>query len=104
MEGHQWPLEPGRIGADMLSSVQVGGLEALTIRIAFGAGGRTSVPGDYLYGDHREPYREAGLWGIFRVYPAGADVNTLVPLRKLRNSNVSENLHQNRQIEYEKRN
>ena len=59
MEGHQWPWEPGRIGTDLLASVQVGGLEALTIKLAFGAGGRTGMPGDYWYGDHREPYREA---------------------------------------------
>jgi len=77
MEGHQWPLEPGRIGSDMLNSVQVGGLEALTIRLAFGAGGRTSVPGDYIYGDHREPYREARIWGLLRVHPGDADVATL---------------------------
>ena len=42
-----------------------------------GAGGRTSIPGDYLYGDHREPYREAGIWGLFRVYPLDADLATL---------------------------
>ncbi len=67
VEGHRWPLEPGRPGSTLLSSVQVGPLEAVTIAIEGGAG----PPGDYLYGDHREPYREAGLWGIFRVLPLG---------------------------------
>lgn len=70
LEGHRWPLEPGGDGSDMLSSLQVGGLEAITILPAGGAGGRTGLPGDYLYGDHREPYRQAGLWGLFRVVAA----------------------------------
>jgi len=68
IEGHDWPLEPGLVGTNMLSSVQVGALEAITAVIESGAGGRSSLPGDYLYGDHREPYREAGLWGLLRVY------------------------------------
>ncbi len=59
-------------GSDLLSSVQVGALEAITIVPEHGAGGRAGLPGDYLYGDHREPYREAGLWGIFRVHAPGA--------------------------------
>ena len=79
LEGHQWPLEPGRAGSDMLDSVQVGGLDALTIVPDHGAGGRTGQPGDYLYGDHREPYREAGLWGLFRVYPPGQESIGLHP-------------------------
>ena len=40
LEGHQWPAEPGRIGTDMLSSVKIGGMEALTISLAHGAGGK----------------------------------------------------------------
>ncbi len=80
LEGHQWPLEPGRAGSDMLASVQVGALDALTITPSYGAGGRTGSPGDYVYGDHREPYREAGLWGIFRVFPAERGDTGLKPL------------------------
>ncbi|MEE9296899.1 MAG: hypothetical protein V3W34_18290, partial [Phycisphaerae bacterium] len=81
LEGHQWPLEPDRAGADLLSSLQIGALEAITIVPAYGAGGRAGLPGDYLYGDHREPYREAGLWGIFRVYEPDAVGITLRPLQ-----------------------
>ena len=80
LEGHQWPLEPAMPGSDLLSSVQVGALEAITIVPEHGAGGRASFPGDYLYGDHREPYREAGLWGIFRVHAPGAPEVQLLPL------------------------
>ena len=68
IEGHQWPLEPDMDGSNLLSSAQIGGAETLNIVIDDGAGGRSGSPGDYLYGDHRLPYREAGLWGLFSVY------------------------------------
>ena len=47
--------------------------------MTFVAGGDERLPGDYLYGDHREPYREAGLWGIMRVHARGgrADIQPL---------------------------
>jgi hypothetical protein len=58
----------------LVSSIQLGGLEAMTIDLEGGAGGPARLPGDYLYGDHREPYREAGLWGLLRVRePCAAD-------------------------------
>lgn len=80
LEGHQWPLEPAMPGSDLLSSVQIGALETITIVPEQGAGGRASFPGDYLYGDHREPYRETGLWGIFRVHLSGASGAGIMPL------------------------
>ena len=80
IEGHDWPLETGLVGTNMLSSVQVGALEAVTIVIESGAGGRSSLPGDYIYGDHREPYREAGLWGLLRVHGQSQEGAPLVPL------------------------
>jgi len=80
LEGHQWPLEPAMPGSDLLSSIQIGALEAITIVPEHGAGGRAGFPGDYLYGDHREPHREAGLWGIFRVHAPGATEAGILPL------------------------
>ena len=80
IEGHRWPVEPLRDGSDLVSAVQVGGSEAITLVLDHGAGGQAALPGDYLYGDHREPYREAGLWGLFRVYPLGATDVGLLPL------------------------
>ena len=71
LEGHKWPSEPGMAGTDMLSSVKLGGMEALTVSLAHGAGGKGNLAGEYVYGDHREPYREAGIWGLFRVYASG---------------------------------
>lgn len=67
IEGHQWPEEPGMPGTNVVSSEQLGGLDALTLDLEGGAGGIEHLPGDYLYGDHRLPYQDAGLWGIFRV-------------------------------------
>jgi hypothetical protein len=74
VEGHRyrWPADVGRAGAPLRASQQIGALEAVTVVLDGGAGGPEGLPGDYLYGDHREPYREAGLWGMFRVYPTGA--------------------------------
>ncbi len=80
IEGHRWPVEPLRDGSDLVSAVQIGGSEAVTLVLDRGAGGRAGIPGDYLYGDHREPYREAGLWGLFRVYPSDAGGVALLPL------------------------
>ena len=76
VEGHRWPLEP-RPGSMLVSSIKIGPLEAITIDLDGGAGGRARLPGDYLYGDHREPYREAGLWGILRVQDPCADHTVL---------------------------
>ncbi|MGI8686809.1 MAG: multicopper oxidase domain-containing protein [Acidimicrobiales bacterium] len=80
LEGHSWPVEPGRDGTNMVSAVPVGGLDAHVLRIDAGAGGPDRLPGDYLWGDHREPFREAGLWGLFRVLAPGAAEATLRPL------------------------
>jgi hypothetical protein len=84
LEGHQWPLEPGRPNSDLLSSVQVGPLEAITVEPIAGAGGAAGLPGDYLYGDHREPFREAGLWGLFRVFEPGTAGAEIRPLNSVR--------------------
>ena len=80
IEGHQWPLEPRMEGSDLISSVQIGATETLNVLLQDGAGGRFAVPGDYLYGDHRLPYRVAGLWGLFRVLDPGEAGATLLPL------------------------
>ena len=80
IEGHQWPLEPAMAGSDLVSSVQVGPVETLNIILDGGAGGRFQVHGEYVYGDRRMPYREAGLWGILRVLvpgDPGADIRPL---------------------------
>jgi hypothetical protein len=82
LEGHRWPLEPGRPGTDMRSSLPLGGLTATTLHLADGAGGAGRAPGDHVYGDHREPYRDAGLWGLFRIYSPDAPGGRLQRLER----------------------
>jgi len=65
VEGHSWASMPGTPGSAVVSSTQLSGLDSLTLDLT--AGGPARQPGDFVYGDHREPYRQAGLWGIFRV-------------------------------------
>jgi hypothetical protein len=81
VEGHRWPQEPGLKGSNLLSSLQVGGMEAVSLELQGGAGGNESLPGVYRYGDHRDPYREAGLVGTFRVRAPGDQ--SAGPLRPL---------------------
>jgi hypothetical protein len=71
LEGHRWSLQAGRAGSNLVSSAQLGALGVLNLEPQGGAGGNARMPGDYLYGDHREPYREAGLWGLLRVLAPG---------------------------------
>ena len=80
IEGHDWPIEPGHAGTNIVGSTAVGGLEALTIEPRGGAGGLSQTPGDYIYGDSRLAYREAGLWGILRVHAKNDHVQGLAPL------------------------
>jgi hypothetical protein len=80
LEGHQWPLEPSLPNSDLLNSLQIGPLEAITVIPLQGAGGPAALPGDYLYADHREPFRQAGLWGLFRVFAPGAAEAKIRPL------------------------
>src|SRR5581483_6838540 len=70
LEGHRWPLEPGRAGTPLLSSVQLSATDALTLSLEGGAGGPARVPGDYQYGDGRLASPAAGLWGLLHVPPA----------------------------------
>jgi hypothetical protein len=80
LEGHRWPLEPGMPGSDLVDSVALGGLEAITLVPEGGAGGRDQLPGTYWIGNHREPYREAGLSGRLVVHPRCGDDGAVAPL------------------------
>lgn len=75
LEELSWPLDPGMAGTTLVSSVQIGALEAITIELA-----GTPQPGTFVYGDHREPFREAGLWGLLKAYPVGEQRADLLPL------------------------
>ena len=78
IEGHAWQSEPGMPGSRITDSQLYGGLQALSLDIP-SAGGPLRLAGDYVYGDHRMPYAEAGLWGILRVMAPGTP-SPLLPL------------------------
>lgn len=73
--GHVFPQEPNMWngGSDqrsqLLSSRSFTAGETAEVELVGGAGGTTRATGDYLYGDLRQPFTEAGIWGIFRVLP-----------------------------------
>ena len=66
LEKHEWPIEPFMEGADHISVVEFSGSEGIDAFIA-SAGGRISMPGDYVYSNARLPYSQSGQWGYFRV-------------------------------------
>ena len=79
-----WP--PAAWSTVRASSCPIALIETLNIIIDGGAGGRSGSPGDYLYGDHRLPYREAGLWGLFRVYPKDDGEAGIIAIQEPRGS------------------
>ena len=68
VEKHEWPIEPFLPGADMISTVEFAGSEGLDVFLP-SAGGKWSLPGDYVYGNGRLPYSQSGQWGLLRVLP-----------------------------------
>ena len=77
LEGHHWPVEPAMDGSTLVSSIAIGGLEVITVAPEGGAGGEYALPGRYELGDHREPYREAGLTGALIVHDTTTAVDGL---------------------------
>ena len=77
IEGHRWPVEPAMDGSTLVSSIAIGGLGVITVAPEGGAGGETALPGRYELGDHREPYREAGLTGTLIVHDTTTTVDGL---------------------------
>ena len=80
LEGHRWPREPDMDGATHVASIAIGGLESITVIPDGGAGGESGLAGTYELGDHREPYREAGLSGRLVVHDPSTAVAGLEPL------------------------
>jgi manganese oxidase len=75
--GHVFPQEPNMWNgttdqrSQLLSSRSFTAGETTEVELVGGAGGTTRATGDYLYGDMRQPWASAGMWGIFRVLPTG---------------------------------
>lgn len=66
LDGHDWPSDPALAGANVVGSETIGPGQSIDVHTT--AGGRGGYSGDYLYRDHRFPFTEAGLWGVYRVY------------------------------------
>jgi hypothetical protein len=83
VSGHMYPKEPNMWngGSDrrsaLLTSRVVTAGETLDAELVGGAGGPQAQPGDYMYRDGRQPFAEAGIWGIFRVVPSGTTLADL---------------------------
>jgi hypothetical protein len=52
----------------------------MEVELVGGAGGTNWYPGDYLYADNRQPFTEAGMWGLMRVLPSEPSVAGLARL------------------------
>ncbi len=71
VEGHQWPLEPNVVGAEMMEVQQFGPTDTLELNLM--AGGPHALAGDYMWSTERMPYSIAGQWGILRVLDASGE-------------------------------
>jgi len=67
MDSHHYPFDSNRARNIVLASRQFGPAVTIDVILDSGAGGVLGASGDYLYGDQRIPFLEAGLWGIIRV-------------------------------------
>ena len=70
--GHAFPLDWFMPNSQILAARTITAGETLDLLPVGGAGGPSGYTGDYLYGDARQPFQEAGMWGIFRVQPTGS--------------------------------
>jgi FtsP/CotA-like multicopper oxidase with cupredoxin domain len=83
VSGHVFPQDPNMWngGSDqrsqLLSARSLTAGETAEIELVGGAGGTIRADGDYLYGDARQPFTEAGVWGILRVLRGGAPLSTV---------------------------
>ncbi|MCQ3976543.1 MAG: hypothetical protein DPW09_24185, partial [Anaerolineae bacterium] len=68
VEGHRWPAEPTLPGASQIGAQAILPGETFDAVIRDGAGSGMTGGGDYLYVDLRQPFQEAGMWGIMRTH------------------------------------
>ncbi|MBI4303260.1 MAG: DUF4399 domain-containing protein, partial [Chloroflexi bacterium] len=70
VDGHRFPFDINRAQFMNLASRQFAPGVTIDTLLEGGAGGISGLPGDYLYRDNRNPFLEAGMWGILRVQPS----------------------------------
>lgn len=72
IEGHRWPQQPEMEDrCEYVSSQIVGPGSTFNAWLFDGAGSEIETTGDFMFYDMRQPFLEAGLWGLLRVLPAG---------------------------------
>ena len=84
IHGHVWQEEPYVNNSEELGDKPIsewrgaqhghGPSNHFDVLIRNGAGGAFGVPGDYMWRDYVPWYVANGIWGIFRVHPAGTQV------------------------------
>jgi hypothetical protein len=79
VEGHRWATT-SRTSGPLASTAAIVGLDVLDLELQGGAGGSARLAGDYVFGNHREAYRQAGQWGILRVLSCEDDAEGLTTL------------------------
>lgn len=61
ISGHWWSRDAAMAGSDLIDAQTLGPREVSEAWLTAG------LPGDHLWGSHREAFREAGAWGLLRV-------------------------------------
>lgn len=67
LSGHRWPLEPGMAKSEQVFAHMLAPGYAFDAPIVGGFGGGYEKTGDFVFGDARMPFTQAGLWGLIRV-------------------------------------
>lgn len=70
-EGHRFALEPALVGSEQVFSRLLAPGMSFDAPLLGGAGADIGAVGDFLFLDRRQPFMEAGVWGILRVTPSG---------------------------------
>ena len=78
MDGHSYAFDPHIPRSNQFGARMYGPLTALHATPPDGAGGPRRLVGDYVIGNHRMPFLEAGQWGLLRVMsPGSAELDNL---------------------------
>ncbi|HEY9475015.1 MAG TPA: hypothetical protein VIS06_14325, partial [Mycobacteriales bacterium] len=80
--GHEFPWEPymwddaSDHRSELLTARAMTTAETMDAELVGGAGGTTHSVGDFMFGDGREAFNHAGIWGTFRVLPPPGSKNS----------------------------
>lgn len=84
VSGHMFPLEPDMWNgttdrrSQLMSARTITAGQMIDLELVGGAGGTPQHTGDYAFMDSRQPFTQAGMWGILRVQAPGS--SSVIPL------------------------